>query len=56
MRGKVARALRRLSDYDPTLPREYGRAPDFSIWYKDSKRRMYKTMKKKYREIYGTIK
>jgi len=54
MRGKVARALRRLSDFDPRKPREYGRAPDFTIWHKDQNRRMYKTMKQKYKEMYGT--
>lgn len=51
MRGKVARALRRLSDYKPSTPREYGRDPNFQIWYKDDKRRMYKTMKQKYKEL-----
>ena len=56
MRGKVARALRRLSDYKPNSHREYGRADTFQIWYKDDKRRMYKTMKQKYKEMYGTHK
>ena len=55
VRGKVARALRRLSDYKPSNHREYGRSPNFQIWYKDDKRRMYKIMKKKYKELYNAL-
>lgn len=56
MRGKVARALRRLSDYNPREVREYGRDGNFQIWHKDEKRRMYNIMKIKYKEMYGAHK
>ena len=51
MRGKVARVLLMISVYNRSTPREYGRDPNFQIWYKDDKRRMYKTMKQKYKEL-----
>ncbi len=52
MRGKVARALRRLSDYKVSEKREYVRGGLFDpILCTSQRKRLYKAMKKQYREL-----
>ena len=52
MRGKVARALRRLSDYKVSEEREYIRGGLFDpILCTSQRKRLYKAMKKQYMEL-----